>query len=196
MAERQCLETEQFGQGGTGSKSDYHLPVAGTNGNGGGGGSGWAYYAAGTDAGANGGDGQIKLSYTVQTPVLKTLTINPLNPTMMVGSTTQFAASGTDQFGNSFPITVTWSSSSSTVGTIISTGSSTALFTAGASAGTTTVTATVGSVSTSTLVTVSNLPRFFPQLSFYQRTRQSLLAEQCPLQLRQPINTEILSPRF
>jgi hypothetical protein len=51
------------GTGGYGSAGTYSLPTAGTNGNGGGAGSGWALFAAGTDAGARGGDGVIIVSY-------------------------------------------------------------------------------------------------------------------------------------
>jgi len=54
------------GAGGTGDTNSYTLPTSGINGNGGGGGSGWAYYAnpANRDAGAQGGDGLITISYT------------------------------------------------------------------------------------------------------------------------------------
>jgi len=143
------------GIGGFGNATTYTLPTDGTNGNGGGAGSGWASGDATLrDAGANGGNGVIVVSFTPVPSVLGNIAISPLNPTMMIGSTTQFIASTTDQFGNPFATTTTWSSSSSTVGTI---DPATGLFTA-LSSGTTTVTATAGTLSTSTVVTVSNLP--------------------------------------
>jgi len=143
------------GVGGFGNTNTYTLPTAGTNGNGGGAGSGWAS-GDGTlrDSGRNGGNGLITVSYTPVPSVLTNLTISPLSPTILVGATTTFTASTTDQFLQPFTATTTWSSSSSTIGTI---NPVTGLFTA-ISNGTTTVTATAGTLSTSTVVTVSNLP--------------------------------------
>ncbi len=67
--------------GGFGNASTYTLPAAGTNGNGGGAGSGWASGdGVHRDAGANGGNGLIVLSYTqdLVPPVLSLLGANPL----------------------------------------------------------------------------------------------------------------------
>ena len=89
----------------------------------------------------------------VAPPVLTAISILPLNPSVTVGSTTQFSASTTDQFGADFATTTTWSSDTLAVGSIDAAG----LFTA-SSTGTTTITATAGALSTSTVVTVTAVP--------------------------------------
>ncbi len=88
-------------------------------------------------------------------PVLTTVTISPLNPSVVAGTTKQFTATTLDQNNAPIGATLSWSSSNTTVGTINSAG----LFTA-VTAGTTTitVTATNGTVtktaSTTATVTV------------------------------------------
>jgi uncharacterized protein YjdB len=93
---------------------------------------------------------------TAPAPVLATVTISPLNPSVVAGTTKQFSATTLDQ--NNVPIgaTLSWSSSNTSVGTINSAGLFTAL-----TAGTTTitVTATNGTVtktaSTTATVTIT-----------------------------------------
>ena len=82
------------------------------------------------------------------------LTLSPLNSVIMPSGTQQYTATAT--FGNNTTgdatDTVTWSSSTSTIATINTTG----LATAGTTLGTTTITAKSGSVVASTGLTVSN----------------------------------------
>ncbi len=89
-------------------------------------------------------------------PVLTTVTISPLNPSVVEGTTKQFTATTFDQNNAPIGATLSWSSSNTSVGTINSAG----LFTA-ATAGTTTitVTATNGTVTktASTAATVTAL---------------------------------------
>jgi hypothetical protein len=94
----------------------------------------------------------ISVNNAVIPPALASISIAPLNPNLLVGATSTFVSTTLDQYGNPFATTTTWTTSSSTVGTINAAG----LFTA-VSAGTTTVTATAGAISTSTVVTVSNV---------------------------------------
>ena len=90
------------------------------------------------------------VTVSAATPVLTSISISPLNPTLTIGATTTFVSTTLDQYGNPFATTTTWESSSTTIGTIDAVG----LFTA-ISAGTTTITGTAGALSTSTVVTVS-----------------------------------------
>jgi len=83
-------------------------------------------------------------------PILTTLTISPLSPSLTEGATTTFYSTKHDQYGATFATTTHWSSSVTSVGTINSGG----IFTA-VSAGTTTVTASAGSLTASTTVTVN-----------------------------------------
>jgi hypothetical protein len=82
------------------------------------------------------------------------LTLSPLNTVIMPSGTQQYTATAT--FGNNTTgdatDTVTWSSSSSNIATVNTTG----LATAGTTLGTTTITAKSGSVIASTGLTVSN----------------------------------------
>ena len=97
-------------------------------------------------------------------PTLTSITVAPSNPSVPVGSTQQFTATGTYPDGSTRNLTseVVWSSSSTAVATINASGLATA-----ASAGTTTITAALGSVrGTSTLtaqaqplsITTASLP--------------------------------------
>jgi len=88
-------------------------------------------------------------------PVLTSITVNPANPSVVVGNTQQMTATTLDQNGAPFVATVTWTSSNLAVGTINAT---TGMFTAVA-VGTTTVTATSGAVTGTTLVTVTAVPQ-------------------------------------
>lgn len=94
---------------------------------------------------------QTNFNVTASTAVLTTITVTPVNPSIVVGGTQAFIATAKDQFGAIFPATITWTSSAPAKGTIIA---NTGLFTA-KEAGTTTVTATSGFVSGSTVVVVS-----------------------------------------
>src|SRR5208337_196818 len=86
------------------------------------------------------------------TGTLLSISVTPANPSVPVGVTKQFAASGTYSDGTSHDITmqVTWSSSSASVATVNSSGLATPVV-----AGTTTITATSGSISGSTTLTVN-----------------------------------------
>lgn len=89
---------------------------------------------------------------TVDSSVLLAITIAPSSPSISVGSTQQFTATGTYNNGSKQKLSaVTWSSSSTSVATISSTGLATAV-----GAGTTTIQSVSGSVIGSTVLTVTN----------------------------------------
>jgi hypothetical protein len=83
--------------------------------------------------------------------VLTSISVAPANPSLAVGSTIQFAASGTYSDGTSHDITtqVIWSSSNTSVATVNNSGLATAL-----SAGSTNITSTSGNITGSTILTV------------------------------------------
>ncbi len=84
-------------------------------------------------------------------PTLSSISVTPANPSIVVGSTQQFTATGTYSDGSTKVITtVTWASLNTAVASISSTGLATAL-----SAGTATITATSGTVVGSTTLTVT-----------------------------------------
>ena len=89
-------------------------------------------------------------------PVLTSITVTPATPTVDIGDTQQFTASGRDQSNNPYPVTVTWTSSNTAVGYYHLPGG---LFTA-LTSGTTTITATDGLVSGPAAVTVPRHPRW------------------------------------
>jgi cysteine-rich repeat protein len=83
-------------------------------------------------------------------PVLTTIIVSPFNPSVVVGNTQSFFASGLDQFGDPWPTHPTWTSSDPTIATIVpATGVAT-----GVTDGTVTITATDGLVSGSTTLKV------------------------------------------
>ena len=86
---------------------------------------------------------------------LKTITVTPANPTLGVNSTQTFLAIGTYSNGSTQNLTstVTWSSGTTTVATISTTGFATAV-----AAGASTISATSGSVVGSTVLTVVAQP--------------------------------------
>ena len=88
---------------------------------------------------------------TVTAAALLSISITPANPTLPLGTTQQFTASGTYTDGVDYNITtqVSWSSSDPSVATVSDSGLATAV-----AAGTATVTATYDSISGSTVVTV------------------------------------------
>jgi len=90
-------------------------------------------------------------------PVLAELVVTPADVSLLIGSPQLFSASGADQYGVSFPVTITWSA---TGGSIDQAGN----YTAGAIPGPFTVTATDGGVA-STLVY-----RYY-SVSTYRRTK-------------------------
>jgi uncharacterized repeat protein (TIGR01451 family) len=83
---------------------------------------------------------------------LQSLTVTPANPTLATHTTQTFLAIGTYNDGSTQNLSaaVTWSSSSTTVATISSSGVAT-----GVSAGTSTISATLGNVAGSTALTVT-----------------------------------------
>ncbi|MCX5918849.1 MAG: Ig-like domain-containing protein [Deltaproteobacteria bacterium] len=92
---------------------------------------------------------------TVNSATLLSLAVTPANPSILVGTTQQFTATGTYSDTTSFDITtqVTWSSLNPSVVTVNTTGLVTAV-----SAGSTTITATSESISGSTNLTVTPVP--------------------------------------
>ncbi len=92
-------------------------------------------------------------------PTVSSITIDPPNPTVSQGLTTQLTAAGTDSNGNALTLTggtsctgttVCWSSDTPTVATITAGGVLT-----GVSAGTSTITAASGTASATTTATVT-----------------------------------------
>jgi len=112
-------------------------------------------------AGCGGGEGAGGTTTTSSTsattptttgPTLLSLAVTPINPVIGIGTSLQFTVTGTYSDGTtSAPKTgVTWSSSSSSVDTLFTTGLVT-----GKTAGVATITATVGTVNGSTQLTVN-----------------------------------------
>jgi uncharacterized protein YjdB len=92
----------------------------------------------------------------VITPVLVSIAVSPLTPTISLGMTQQFTANGSYSDGSTGPITstVTWSSGTPTVATISNSSNSQGQATSVA-AGTSIITATSGSVSGTANLTVT-----------------------------------------
>jgi len=90
---------------------------------------------------------------TVTPPVLMSIAVTPTNPMIAKGATQQFIATGTYSDGSLGDLTscAAWSSSSTTVASVSATG-----LAASAGQGATTVSASVGSISGSTLLTVTS----------------------------------------
>lgn len=94
-------------------------------------------------------------SLTIGPPNLVSIAISPQNPTVSIGQTQQFAATGTYSDGSTQTLNgATWSSGTSTVATISNSGLAT-----GAAAGTTMIQATSGNASGSTTLTITGLPQ-------------------------------------
>lgn len=91
---------------------------------------------------------------TVTTAVLTSITVNPANPSALVGSTQQFTATGTYSDGSTQDLTGTaaWNSSNTNVASV------SAGLASGLTAGTVTISATFGSVTGSTTLTVTVSP--------------------------------------
>ena len=94
-------------------------------------------------------------SLTVTAATLQSIAVTPVNPTMAIGTTRQFTATGSfsDLSTQDITTSVLWSSSAPAVATINDQGLATSI-TAG---GPITITATLGSVSGSTTLTVANI---------------------------------------
>ena len=92
------------------------------------------------------------LSITIQAPTLTSIAVTPANPTIQVGATQQFTATGTYSNAPSQDLTglVTWASSITGVATITSAGLATAV-----SVGTTSISATLSGITGSTTSNVS-----------------------------------------
>ena len=100
---------------------------------------------------ASGSSGSTTL--TVNTATLSAISVTPADPSVPVGATQQFIATGTYSDGSSYDIStqVTWSSSDALVATVDSSGLATAV-----AAGPATITATSGSISGNTTLTVTS----------------------------------------
>lgn len=100
---------------------------------------------------ASNGTATLTCILPISPPTLASITITPMNPTVVAGSPQQFVATGTYSDGSTQNITaaVTWSSSNTTEATI---GANTGLATTTA-VGTTTISATQGSVVGTTTLT-------------------------------------------
>ena len=99
--------------------------------------------------------GSASAQVTVTPAELTTMTVSPDAPTIVVGETLSFTATGTytDGTTQNLTATVTWSSSNQAVALIDTTGVATAI-----GGGTTTITATSGAISGSTWLTVPPPP--------------------------------------
>lgn len=105
---------------------------------------------------ANNSASSIDLTFTTSaSPTLVSISVTPVNPSAVVGSTLQFTATGMYSDGTTADITnsVVWASSNAAVAAISATGLATAL-----SAGTTTISATSGAIVGSTTLTVTAPP--------------------------------------
>ncbi len=95
-------------------------------------------------------------NFSVTNAALVSINVNPVNPTKAKGTTEQFSATGVYTDGSTLDLTtsVTWSSSDNAVASISSASGSEGLATT-ITTGTTTITATSGTISGSTLLTVT-----------------------------------------
>lgn len=89
-------------------------------------------------------------SVTVSPATLQSLAITPANPSITVGGTKAFTATGTFSDGSTGAVAATWSSSANTIASITTSGVATGL-----AAGSTTITATANGVSATTTLVVS-----------------------------------------
>ena len=95
------------------------------------------------------------LTFTTDPPTLVSIAVTPANPSVVVGATQQFTATGTYSDASTADLTgdVTWASSPTAVATITAGGLAT-----GVAEGTTTISATLGAVVGSTTLTVPATP--------------------------------------
>jgi hypothetical protein len=101
----------------------------------------------------------VSLSGTGSTTGLTSIAITPANPSVAVGATQQFTATGTFSGGRTYNLTdsVTWNSSKKTIATVSDAAGTQGLATAVA-AGTTTISATTSKIVGSTVLTVTIVP--------------------------------------
>ena len=94
---------------------------------------------------------------TVTAATLSSIAVTPLNPTVAIGLTRQFLATGIDSEGVSHDITssVIWSSGTMSIATMNLNGLANSGLATGVAVGTSVITATAGSVSGNTLLTVT-----------------------------------------
>jgi hypothetical protein len=106
---------------------------------------------------------------TVTPPVLVSIAVTPANPSITVGATQQFTATGTysDSSTQDLTASVTWTSSVPSVATINSSGLATAV-----AAGTTNIQATWSTISGTTALTVTTTPP--PTATFGKTTAGNL----------------------
>jgi hypothetical protein len=106
----------------------------------------------GSSISATSGSISASTTLTVMTVVLVSITVNPTSPSIALGTTQQFTATGTFSDGSTQDLTTsaTWSSGNSAVATVNSSALGTSLTT-----GTATITATLGGIGGSTLLTVT-----------------------------------------
>ena len=99
-------------------------------------------------------NGTTNLTVTAVTAVLVSIAVTPANPTITVGATQQFTATGTysDSSTQNLTSSVTWTSSSTSLATITSGGLAT-----GVGTGTTTIGAASGSINGTTNLTVTTV---------------------------------------
>src|SRR5262245_8012090 len=136
-----CPTTTSYTDTGVTNGTTYYYVVAGA-------------YTGDPDAGG-GSASSPEASATPQQLPLRSIAVTPSNPSVTVGSTQQFTATGTYSDGSTQNVTsqVTWASSNTAAATINSSGLATAV-----AAGTTTISATLGSVHGSTGLTVTQSP--------------------------------------
>ena len=99
------------------------------------------------------------LTFTTEPPTLVSIAVTPADPSIIVGATQQFTATGTYSDATTADITgdVTWASSLTAVATIAAAGLATSV-----AEGTTTISAILGSVVGSTTLTVTPVPDTTP----------------------------------
>ncbi len=102
-------------------------------------------------------------------PVLVSIAVTPVNPSITVGGQQQFTATGTYSDGShqDLTTTATWTSSSPSVATINATGLAT-----GVGAGSTTIQAAVGTINGSTSLTVTQPVQHYVSLAWTASTSQ------------------------
>ncbi|HJW72844.1 MAG TPA: Ig-like domain-containing protein [Geothrix sp.] len=96
------------------------------------------------------GNVSAQATVTVSPATLQTLAITPSNPSIALGGTKGFTATGTFSDGSTGPVAATWTSSSLAVATIDASGTATGL-----AAGSTTITAAFGGATATTTLAVS-----------------------------------------
>ena len=99
------------------------------------------------------------LTVTASGPVLTSITVTPVNPSIAIGITQQFTATGNYSDGSTQNLTnsVTWTSANTSVATVQSTGTSHPGLATGIATGTTNIQATYTTISGSTQIIVGQL---------------------------------------